>query len=155
MKVAQFCRTLCDPMDYAVNGIPQTRILELVAFPFSSRSSQPRDQTQVSHIAGGFFTSWATREALVFWTEVIFFLSLQGKRMFHAIWCSSLVPPPRIGWLQIQMSSPPVDHLSIHWIRPPPLYILPQLQAPRRRSVGLKLSEVTHLGPGKSLLKAK
>ena len=76
MKVAQSTLTLCDPMDYAVNGIPQTRILELVAFPFSSRSSQPRDQTQVSHIAGGFFTSWATREALVFWTEVIFFLSL-------------------------------------------------------------------------------
>ena len=34
-----------------------------VAFPFSRGSSQPRDQTQVSHIAGGFFTSWATREA--------------------------------------------------------------------------------------------
>ena len=38
-------------------------ILEWVAYPFSSRSSQPRDRTQVSHIAGGFFTSWATREA--------------------------------------------------------------------------------------------
>ena len=33
------------------------------AFPFSRGSSQPRDRTQVSHIAGGFFTSWATREA--------------------------------------------------------------------------------------------
>ena len=32
-----------------------------VAFPFSRGSSQPRDQTQVSHIAGGFFISWATR----------------------------------------------------------------------------------------------
>ena len=31
--------------------------------PFSRESSQPRDQTQVSHIAGGFFTIWATREA--------------------------------------------------------------------------------------------
>ena len=30
-----------------------------VAFPFSRGSSQPRDQTQVSQIAGGFFTSWA------------------------------------------------------------------------------------------------
>ena len=38
--------------------------MEWVAFPFSRGSSQPRDQTQVSHIAGGFFTSWATREAL-------------------------------------------------------------------------------------------
>ena len=34
-----------------------------VTFPFSRGSSQPRDETQVSHIAGGFFTSWATREA--------------------------------------------------------------------------------------------
>ena len=53
----------CDPMDYTVHGILQARILEWVAFPFSRESSQPRDQTQVSHIAGGFFTSWATREA--------------------------------------------------------------------------------------------
>ena len=33
------------------------------AFPFSRGYFQPRDRTQVSHIAGGFFTSWATREA--------------------------------------------------------------------------------------------
>ena len=43
-------------MDYAVLGILQARILEWVAFPFSGRSSQPMDQTQVSCIAGGFFT---------------------------------------------------------------------------------------------------
>ena len=49
-------------MDYVADGIPQARILEWVAFPFSRGSSQPKDQTQVSHIAGGFFTSWATRE---------------------------------------------------------------------------------------------
>ena len=51
-------------MDYIVNGFLQARILEWVAFPFSRGSSQPRDWTQVSHIAGGFFASWATREAL-------------------------------------------------------------------------------------------
>ena len=39
-------------MDYTVPGILQNRILEWVAFPFSRASSQPRDQTQVSHIAG-------------------------------------------------------------------------------------------------------
>ena len=44
-------------------GILQARILEWVAMPSSRRSSQPRDQTQVSHIAGRFFTIWATREA--------------------------------------------------------------------------------------------
>ena len=42
---------------------PGVGILEWVAFPFSKGSSQPRDRTQVSRIAGGFFTSWATREA--------------------------------------------------------------------------------------------
>ena len=46
-------------MDYAVHGILQARILEWVAFPFSRGSSQPRDRTQVSHVAGGFFTSSA------------------------------------------------------------------------------------------------
>ena len=50
-------------MDYTVHQILQARILEWVAFPFS-RSFQPRDRTQVSHIARGFFTSWATRETL-------------------------------------------------------------------------------------------
>ena len=54
--------TLCDPMDYTVHGILQARILEWVAIPFSRGLSQPRDQTQFSHIAGGFLTSWATRE---------------------------------------------------------------------------------------------
>ena len=63
VKVAQSCPTLCDPVDYTVHGVLQARILECVAFPFSRGSSQPRDQTQVSCIAGGFFTSWATREA--------------------------------------------------------------------------------------------
>ena len=64
MKVAQSNPTLCDPMDYIVHGILQARILEWVAFLFFRRSSQPRDRTQVSCIAGRFFTSWATREAL-------------------------------------------------------------------------------------------
>ena len=40
-KIAQSCRTLCDPMDYGVHGILQARILEWVAFPVSRGSSQP------------------------------------------------------------------------------------------------------------------
>ena len=60
VKVAQSCLTLCDPTDYTDHGILQARILEWVAFPFSRASSQPRGWTQVSHIAGRFFTSWAT-----------------------------------------------------------------------------------------------
>ena len=43
----------------------QARILEWVTYPFSSRSSLPRNQTGVSCIAGGFFTNWAIREALI------------------------------------------------------------------------------------------
>ena len=56
VKVGQSCPTLCDHMDYTVHGILQARILEWVAFPFSRGSSQPRDRTQVSCIAGGLFT---------------------------------------------------------------------------------------------------
>ena len=40
-----------------VDGILQARILEWVAIPFSRGSSQPRDRTQISRIAGRFFTS--------------------------------------------------------------------------------------------------
>ena len=56
IKKFHCCVQLWDPMDYRVHGILQARILEWVAFPFSNGSSQPRDQTQVSYIAGGFFT---------------------------------------------------------------------------------------------------
>ena len=51
-----------DPPGSSVHGILQARTLEWVAFPFSRGSSQPRDQTHVFHIAGRFFTVWATRE---------------------------------------------------------------------------------------------
>ena len=68
VKVAQSCPTLCNPMDYTVHGILQARILEWVAFPFSRGSSQLRDRTQVSHIAGRFLTSWATRD----WSGLLF-----------------------------------------------------------------------------------
>ena len=55
VKVTQSCPTLCDPMQYRVHGILQARILVWVSIPFSKGSSQPRDQTQVSDIAGTFF----------------------------------------------------------------------------------------------------
>ena len=63
VKVTRSCQTLCDPLDYTVQGILQARILEWVSFPFSRGSSQPRDRTQICHTADGFFTCWATREA--------------------------------------------------------------------------------------------
>ena len=43
VKVSQLFPTLCDPMDYTVHGILWARIVEWIAFPFSRRSSQPRD----------------------------------------------------------------------------------------------------------------
>ena len=78
MKAAQSCLTLCDSMDYRVRGVLQARILEWIAFPFSKESSQPRDRTLVSQIAGRFFTSWATREA--------HFCLFYFKRMNYITW---------------------------------------------------------------------
>ena len=65
MKLAQSCPTLCNLLDYTAHGILQAKILEWVAIPFSKGSSQFRDWTQVSHIAGRFFTNWTTRGDLV------------------------------------------------------------------------------------------
>ena len=58
---------ICDPMNYSlpgssVHGIFHRRILEWFVIYYSRGSSQPRDQTRVSCIAGRFFTLWATRE---------------------------------------------------------------------------------------------
>ena len=58
----------CSPPSSSVHGILQARILEWVAISFSRRSSPPRDQTQVSHIAGRRFNLCTTREALSYAT---------------------------------------------------------------------------------------
>ena len=67
-EVAQSCPTLCNPMGCSlpgssIHGIFQAKVLEWLAISFSRGSSQPRDWTQVSHIAGRCFTVWATKEA--------------------------------------------------------------------------------------------
>ena len=84
--VAQSCPTLWDPMNCrpqnsSVHGILQRRILEWVAIPFSRESSQPRGQTQVSCIAGGFFTVWATSK-----------VSVQSAQFSHSVMSDSLQP---------------------------------------------------------------
>ena len=53
----------CSPPGSSVRGILQAKILWCVAIPFYRGSFWPRDRTQVSHIAGRFFTDWVTREA--------------------------------------------------------------------------------------------
>ena len=68
--ITQSYPILCNPMDCSppgssVHGILQARILERIAIPFSRGSFQPRDQTQISHFAGGFFTDQAIREAVL------------------------------------------------------------------------------------------
>ena len=77
--VTQACPTLCNPMDYSspgslVHGILQERILEWVAFLFSSRFSQPRDLTGVSLIAG----------------EILYQLSHQGSPRLYKLVYKSL-----------------------------------------------------------------
>ena len=70
--VAQSCPTLCDSMNCSpsgssIHGVLQARILEWIAIPFSRGSSWPRDRTQVSFIAGRFFTIWATGKIFTGW----------------------------------------------------------------------------------------
>ena len=98
VKVAQSSPALCNPIDYTVHGILQARILEWVAFPFSKGSSQPRDRTQVSRLAGGFFTSWAKREAREYWSgyplssgslsllQQIFLTQESNRSLLHCRW---------------------------------------------------------------------
>ena len=72
--------TLCNPtVAHQVPlfmGILQARILEWVAMPSFRGSSQPRDPTQVFHIAGRLFTYWVTREAplsiLIIYTSIVY-----------------------------------------------------------------------------------
>ena len=71
--VIKSCPTLCDPMDCrppgsSVHGVLQARMMEWVAISFSRGSFQPKDQTRVSCITGKFFTIWATRESLEYWS---------------------------------------------------------------------------------------
>ena len=61
--VAKLCLMDCSLPGSSVHGILQARILELVAISSSRGSSQPRDWTWVSCIAGRFFANWATIEA--------------------------------------------------------------------------------------------
>ena len=92
-KVKSLSRVqLCYPVEYSppdssVYGIFQARILEWVAISFSRGSSQPRDQTQLSRIAGRCFNLWATREALTFCHILLAFLRYYA--LFSCLTCIS------------------------------------------------------------------
>ena len=92
-EVAQSCLTLCEPMGCSlpgssVHGIFQAIVLEWIAISFSRGSSQPRDQTQVSCIVGGFFISWATRETITTLDHTPIII-LIFKLKFLFLWFSS------------------------------------------------------------------
>ena len=95
VKGAQSCPTLFDPTEFSrnsVHGILQARILEWVAFPFSRGSSHSRDWAQVFHMAGEFFTSWATREAQEYGVgslsllQRIFLSQESNQDLLHCMW---------------------------------------------------------------------
>ena len=84
---AQSCQTLCNsmgcsPPGSSVHGILQARILEWVAISFSRGSSWPRDGTGSPGLEGGFFTVWATREALLHIHKYKIFLLIR-----YSPWC--------------------------------------------------------------------
>ena len=108
MLVAQSCSALCNPMDcsqpcFSVHGILQARILEWVAIPFSRGSSQTRDQTRASLIAGRFFIVQATGKPTCFkqpdydvssYSLYICFLCL---RFFEVVWSVNLLFSSNLG----------------------------------------------------------
>ena len=99
-------------MDYTVHGILQARILEWLAFFLLQGSSQPRHRTQVSHIAGRFFTSWAIREA-------------QEYRSGYPIPSPADLPNPgvELGSAALQLDSLPTEKLGKPHINIYVLYI--------------------------------
>ena len=84
-KLLSCIQLLATPWTVTVGGILQARIQEWVAFPFSRGSFQPRDQTQVFRIAGGFFTSWATREAQAMHTIYLIYHTITLDRLQYSI----------------------------------------------------------------------
>ena len=77
----------CRQILYQLSHKESPRILEWIAYPFSRGSSQPRNQTRVSCIAGGFFTNWATRE------EISSNLKLRSHiRVAHQKWATGTCP---------------------------------------------------------------
>ena len=87
VKIIQSCLTLCNSIDCTVHGILQARILEWVAIPFSKRSSQPRDQTQVSRMTGRFFTSHQGSPRMLEWVAYSFSSGSSQPRNWTRISC--------------------------------------------------------------------
>ena len=130
MLVAQLWQLFCNPMDCSppvsfVCEIFQARILEWVAILFSRGLSWPRDQTQVSYIAGRFFTVWTTREAYVVnyymvnshhekvLVQIAIFCAMRGLNEITSIVFLALDCP---GFIYLQVSQLPI-HLKIQFVQ--------------------------------------
>ena len=75
----------CMQILYQLSHKGSPRILEWVAYSFSSRSFQPRNRTRVSCIAGGFLTNWATREALDMNISIRLSVSADLSLFYHLV----------------------------------------------------------------------
>ena len=73
----------------SVHWILQAGILKWVVISFSRGSSEPRDWTWVSRIAGRFFTIWAIREAQAFLFFLILIFLIFNWRIIALQYCAS------------------------------------------------------------------
>ena len=135
VRVTQSCLTLCSPMGYTVHGVLQIRMLEWVAFPFSRESSQPRDWTQVSYIAGRFFTSWATGVSpnpigcCLFKKKCAYRLTQSSTVKKRGIQKTTLLTPPSLDlrWIsvvQAPQSAGPCHSSPRKWSLQPPRVVM-------------------------------
>ena len=86
--VVQSCPTLCDPMNcslpaFSVGGDSPGKNTGVGCMPSFRGSSQPRDWTQVSRIAGRFFTIWATKETLLITSTIFIIMSILYRLFSH------------------------------------------------------------------------
>ena len=107
---------------WAVHGFLQARIMEWVAFPFSRGSSQPRNWTRVSCIAGRFFINWAMSEA--FLNHLIYFCLINIKTYSLSIIVLTLSRLALCDPMDCSMPGFPVLHYlpkfaqtQVHWVR--------------------------------------
>ena len=106
-----------------------------LSFPSPGDSSWPRDQTQISCVAGRFFTVWATREALNLLRNCsIVFLTISSVQLLSHVW---LFATPWIAarqaslsitnsWSSLKLTSIESVMPSSHLILCRPLLLLPQ-----------------------------
>ena len=118
-KSLQLCPTLWNPTDGSplgspVPGILQARTLEWIAILFSRGSSCPRDQTQVSYVAGRFFYRLSYREDLGHLGKC--FKQLAGRQASFVLPSSSFfLSEMQMWWLE--PLQPSYDHKVISRIQ--------------------------------------